>query len=135
MTTQLDHAKGYVRRGLAVLPLHWPVRTGRRLACSCARAQCTSPAKHPVGSLVPKGLRDATGDPAVIDEWFGRGRFNIGIVTGAISGIIALDVDPRHDGVDTIAGLEGDHGSLPSTRRSLVAASTSCSASGQHHSK
>jgi putative DNA primase/helicase len=120
MTTQLDHAKGYVRRGLAVLPLHWPVRTGRRLACSCARAQCTSPAKHPVGSLVPRGLRDATKDPAVIAEWFGRGRFNIGIVTGAISGIVALDVDPRHDGVDTIAGLEGDHGLLPSTWRFLT---------------
>lgn len=120
MTTQLDHAKEYVRRGMAVLPLHWPVRTGRRLACSCARAQCTSPAKHPVGSLVPKGLRDATKDPAVIDEWSGHGRFNIGIVTGAISGIVALDVDPRHDGDQTVAALEREHGPLPPTWRFLT---------------
>lgn len=120
MTTQLDHALAYTRLGMAVLPLHWPVRSGGRLGCSCDRPDCSSPAKHPYGSLVAKGLRDATKDLDVIDEWFGRGRLNIGIVTGAISGIIALDVDPRHDGDETLTGLERDHGPLPGTWRFLT---------------
>ena len=120
MTTQLDHAKGYVRRGTGgpAAPLAGAHRTTSRLLLRPRSVHL--PAKHPVGSLVPKGLRDATKDPAVIDEWFGRGRFNIGIVTGAISGIVALDVDPRHDGDQTIRRPRGEHGLLPSTWRFLT---------------
>jgi Bifunctional DNA primase/polymerase, N-terminal/Primase C terminal 1 (PriCT-1) len=43
-------------------------------------------------------LQDASKDPVKIASWFGQGQLNIGIATGVVSGIIALDVDPRHDG-------------------------------------
>jgi Bifunctional DNA primase/polymerase, N-terminal/Primase C terminal 1 (PriCT-1) len=98
MTTQLEFALWYAQSGMAILPLHWPVRHERSYRCSCGRRDCTSPAKHPFGRLAKKGLQDASKDPVKIASWFGQGQLNIGIATGVVSGIIALDVDPRHDG-------------------------------------
>jgi hypothetical protein len=60
--TVLDFAMEYSRLGLAVLPLHYPVRHQHGMVCSCGRANCNSPAKHPVGQLVPNGLKNATTD-------------------------------------------------------------------------
>jgi hypothetical protein len=42
---------------------------------------------------------------------------NIGIITGAESGIVVLDVDPRHSGDKTLADLEAKFGALPKTWR------------------
>lgn len=36
---------------------------------------------------------------------------NVGVVTGRVSGIVVLDVDPRHGGAETLAALEREHGS------------------------
>jgi hypothetical protein len=40
---------------------------------------------------------------------------NLAIVTGAVSGLVVLDVDPRHGGVASLARWERDHGALPRT--------------------
>jgi Bifunctional DNA primase/polymerase, N-terminal/Primase C terminal 1 (PriCT-1) len=120
MTTQLEFALWYAQSGMAILPLHRPVRHERSYRCSCGRRDCTSPAKHPFGRLVQQGLQDASKDPGEIANWFGQGQLNIGIATGAASGIIALDVDPRHDGDQTLAALEREHGPLPPTWRFLT---------------
>lgn len=75
-----------------VLPLRWPV-DGR---CSCGKADCSSPGKHPIGDLVPHGQKDATTDEDLINEWWERyPRANIGVATGPESGIIVVDVDGR----------------------------------------
>ena len=51
-----------------------------------------------------------------IDAWFGRWPdANVGIVTGQVSGIVVVDVDPRHDGIDSLARIEREHGALPLT--------------------
>lgn len=77
----------YAARGWRVFPLHGIVR-GR---CTCARADCPSPGKHP---LVRRGHYDATTDEVAIGEWWrGWRRANIGLVTGAESGIAVIDVD------------------------------------------
>jgi hypothetical protein len=39
----------------------------------------------------------------------------IGVVTGAISGLVVLDVDPAHGGDASLARLEREHGGLPAT--------------------
>ena len=76
--------------GWPVLPLRWPV-DGR---CSCGKADCSSPGKHPIGDLVPHGVKDATTDKDLINEWWERcPQANIGVATGAESGIIVVDVD------------------------------------------
>jgi hypothetical protein len=40
---------------------------------------------------------------------------NVGIVTGTISGLVVLDIDPRHGGDTSLAQWETEHGPLPQT--------------------
>src|SRR3989304_5847375 len=61
----------------------------------------------------------ATIDNERIRHWFGSGRphenANIGIVCGSESGLVALDIDPRHGGDASLAALEAKYGALPAT--------------------
>ena len=51
-----------------------------------------------------------------IAEWFRRWPdAGVGIVTGSISHVVVLDIDPRHGGEESLAVLEHANGSLPST--------------------
>ena len=51
-----------------------------------------------------------------VQNWFSRWpEDNVGIVTGAVSGLVVLDVDPRHGGEESLKILEREHGSLPRT--------------------
>jgi hypothetical protein len=51
-----------------------------------------------------------------VQAWFsGWPEAGIGIVTGAVSGLVVLDVDPRHGGEASLERLERQHGRLPAT--------------------
>jgi hypothetical protein len=53
---------------------------------------------------------------AEIDAWFDRWpAANIAIVTGRVSGLVVLDLDPRHGGQASIERLRDEHGPLPRT--------------------
>jgi hypothetical protein len=115
-----DAALGYAARGIPVLPLHYPllhhgglqpvpgdqqpvVRTG----CSCRDPSCGQPAKHPLGSLVPHGVKDATTNRARILAWWTRHpQANIGLATGHRFDV--LDVDGP-EGTQAIRGLAATH--------------------------
>lgn len=45
---------------------------------------------------------------------------NIGIVTGRISGLIVLDIDPRNGGDDSICRIEHDFGPIPETHEVIT---------------
>lgn len=48
--------------------------------------------------------------------WFDRWpESNVGIVTGVVSGLLVLDVDPRHGGEASLRHLQCEHGPLPRT--------------------
>ena len=54
--------------------------------------------------------------PGEVVAWFRRWpNANIGIITGKISGLAVVDVDPRHGGDETLAALECEYAPLPST--------------------
>ena len=113
-TNPLAAALGYADRGWSVIPLH-TVRDGR---CSCGKAKCDSPGKHP---HTTHGLKDASTDEQIIRRWWKRWPdANVGVVTGGCSGIVAIDIDPRHGGEDSLADLERDHGELPETVEALT---------------
>lgn len=61
------------------------------------------------------------GDPTNIDTWWGVNFYNVGVQTGRASGIIVLDIDPRHDGDESLRELENRFGKLPDTVRVLTA--------------
>jgi len=112
--TRVDSAVAYARRGWPVLPLH--TVTGGR--CSCGRGDCASPGKHP---LTAHGLKSAVADEPIIREWWARWPdANVGIATGPASGLLVLDVDPRHGGDETLAELEARYGKLPDTVEALT---------------
>ncbi len=51
-----------------------------------------------------------------VHDWFTRWpEDNLGIVTGAVSGLVVLDVDRRHGGEDSLRDLLREHGPLPRT--------------------
>lgn len=119
-STVVDYAETYLNLGFQVIPIHSPIKVRNGFVCSCGRPDCQSPAKHPVGALVRNGAKSATSDLSLAKQWFDNGAFNIGIVTGSSSRLVVLDVDPRHDGDETIAALEEKHGAMPQTLRFLT---------------
>ncbi len=55
-------------------------------------------------------------DPTEIADWVSRWPdANLAIVTGVISGLVVMDLDPRHGGVESLAHLEQHYGPLPET--------------------
>lgn len=107
-------ANDYAARGWSILPLH-EVSGGQ---CSCGNKHCTSPGKHP---RTPHGLRDATADVKRICSWWERWpQANIGILTGQSSGLVVVDLDPRHGGLKTWAALLQQHSRIPRTVQSLT---------------
>ena len=66
------------------------------------------------------GLNDATTDLEIIRQWWrSEPQFNIGIATGAISKVFAVDVDGM-DAEAELRRLEAEHGSLPVTVEAIT---------------
>jgi hypothetical protein len=90
-----QNALEYLRRGWSVIPIR-------------------PHDKRPAIRWMEYQHRLATEDE--IREWYRHWpNANVGIVTGAISGLVVLDVDPKHDGDASLEGLIREHGPLPHT--------------------
>lgn len=99
----------YVSRGWSVLPLH-SLKDGR---CTCGRDSCSSRGKHP---QTARGLHDATVEPDRVRKWWANWpSANVALRTGADSGLVVLDVDPKNGGEASLQSLEAEHQPLPST--------------------
>jgi putative DNA primase/helicase len=112
----LEAALAYAtKRGWHVFPCHTPTAEG----CSCLkRASCQDVGKHP---RTENGLKDATTDEATIRRWWKMWPdANVAIRTGAISGLVALDVDVPKGGDDSLAALEQTYSALPDTAMQLT---------------
>lgn len=110
----VDHAIQYAEKGWAVLPLH-TVIDGK---CTCGKIGCSSAGKHP---QTMNGLKSASTDLDTINTWFKHWpKANIGIATGAISGIGVIDIDPKHGGEDSLYELTKEHGKIPDTVEAIT---------------
>ena len=70
--------------------------------------------KHPLIAWQVYQQRCATVND--VRAWFARWpNANVGIVTGVVSGLVVMDVDPRHGGNESLAELEREKGPLPQT--------------------
>ena len=64
--------------------------------------------------LTAHGFKDASLDPDVVTSWWtAYPNAGIGIPTGATTGVVVLDVDPRHGGTESFDLLVKEHGSFP----------------------
>lgn len=103
------------QRGWAVLPLNWVAEDG---TCSCNSAECSSIGKHP---RTRRGVKDASKSQDTIRAWWEKWPdANLGLATGKISGIVVLDVDRRHGGIDSLRKIENKYGSVPDGPRVLT---------------
>lgn len=86
----LQWALYYGRLGWHIVPCYFPTPTG----CSCGRRKCPDQdrGKHPA---LTGWQKHATSSQRQIERWWtGRFRgYNIGLATGAQSGVIAADID------------------------------------------
>lgn len=113
----LEAALVYASRAWPVAPAH---SISPRGGCTCGRSDCGSPGKHP---LTEHGLNDATTDERTIREWWTKWPWaNIIVRTGMVGDrcLVALDIDPRHDGDENLSMLEARHGALPTTPRQIT---------------
>jgi hypothetical protein len=92
MSANLYAALGYAAAGRAVFPLM--VRS-----------------KEPA---IARGFKACTTNPETIRRYWRVPDRNIGLATGAISGVWVLDVD-GDDGAASLRALEAEHGKLPET--------------------
>ncbi len=115
MTVHLKaSALWYAAHGWFVLPLH----SMRDSVCTCGKSGCSSPAKHP---HTKNGVKDASADPSVIGRWWKQWPgANVGVCTGARSGIVVLDIDPRHGGDTSLTAFTQENGELPETVEALT---------------
>jgi hypothetical protein len=128
-----DAALGYASRGIPVLPLHYPLphRDGLQPltdgqpmvasrpspSCSCRDPSCGQPAKHPLGSLVPHGVTDATINRARVLSWWSRHpQANIGLATGHRFDVLDVDGPEGHAAMRVLAAEYGLASSGPLVR-------------------
>ena len=103
----LDSALRYVRKGKSILPLHGIQEDG---SCTCGRADCSSPGKHP---RISNGVKGASSDAEQIRAWWERWPdANIGRTTGSGEGVIDVDMP---DGPESIARLREEGKDIPET--------------------
>ena len=108
----LDHALSYLDRGWSVIPATEVNADG---VCSCGQARCKSAGKHPRIAWTQYQQRRPTAE-AVRAWWTRWPNANVAVVTGAVSGLVVLDIDPRHGGDESLIDL----GTLPPTLTSLT---------------
>jgi putative DNA primase/helicase len=110
----VEIALAYAARGWAIFPVH-SLTNG---VCTCGRDECESAGKHP---RTKTGLKEATTDAEQIREWWSRWPgANVGLATGAVSGLLVLDVDVDSGGEESATTLEAEHRHLPATVTALT---------------
>lgn len=99
-----DAALAYAALRWYVIPLHTPRPGG---LCSCRDPKCQNQGKHP---RTRHGLSDASIDEDTIRAWWEMWPdANLGIVCGP-SGLVVIDVDPRHGGDEDWRDLKAKYG-------------------------
>jgi Bifunctional DNA primase/polymerase, N-terminal len=125
-----DAALGYASRGIPVLPLHHPLphrgdlqpvdgdqQPGVGSRCSCRNPGCGQVGKHPLGSLVPHGVKDATCNRARILAWWTRHpQANIGLATGHCFDVLDVDGPQGAHAIQELAAIHGFQSSGPLVR-------------------
>jgi hypothetical protein len=125
-----DAAVGYAARGIPILPLHYPLphrnslqpagapqAAVARAGCSCRDPGCGQVGKHPLGALVPHGVKDATTNRARILAWWTRHpQANIGLATGHIFDVLDVDGPIGAQAIQEVAAAHGLHSTGPLVR-------------------
>ena len=110
----LDQALYYASIGLSVIPVHGIIDG----VCTCGKATCSKPGKHP--RIKWRVAHDKALTEAELKAlWERLPKSNVGIVTGSISGIAVIDVDGQ-EGVESLKEIGLDIPEMPRTPTSMT---------------
>lgn len=86
-TSVLGMMEWFAKQDISVLPIHGAAEG----CCTCGDAECASPGKHPISSLVSHGVKDATTDLKTIRRWHRKHPdMNYAVAT---EGLAVIDCD------------------------------------------
>ena len=110
----IEMALASAKHGWRLFPLFGVHVEGGLRVCECARgAECQDTGKHP---RIKNWQNRASTNPILIKRWFRRWpTANVAIATGSASGLVAIDIDAKHDGDVALSILEDRYGTLPPT--------------------
>lgn len=98
--TCLEAALDYLARGWSVVPIA---------------------AGGKIPSIAWQVYQDRHADPDEVRDWYRRWPgAGVGVVTGPISGLAVIDVDPRHGGTESLLAWQERRGPLPPTVEALT---------------
>ena len=125
-------AVGYASCGIPVLPLHYlvtrlraprltpaggPLASSAWMGCSCGDPGCSQVGKHPLGTLVPHGVKDATTNRArILAWWASQPLANIGLATGHRFDVLDVDGPSGAQAIQELAATYGLQSSGPLVR-------------------
>lgn len=111
-TPLLEAAIAYASHGFRVLPV-WGIRLIDGVAtCTCGRAGCSTPGKHPIERAWQKKASDDA--DTVRDARRSRPHANIGLAMGGETRLVAIDIDGEK-GRTSLRELEENVQPLPET--------------------
>lgn len=114
----LDIALSYIKRGWPCFPCRHADETTDNFDPETGEVEVLK-VKTPITS---NGFKAATRFKHILERWW---RDNpdamIGVPTGAQINAWVLDIDPRHNGNETLAALETEYGDLPATLTATTA--------------
>jgi hypothetical protein len=85
--------------------------------CSCRDPGCGQPGKHPLGALVPHGVKDATCNRArVLAWWTSHPQANIGLAIGRLFDVLNVDGPAGEHAIRQLAAAHGLASSGPLVR-------------------
>jgi hypothetical protein len=104
----LPFALDMAAQGIAVFPVYGCTDG----TCHCPEgSECRSAGKHPIPSLTPRGVKNATTDSKQIRRWFAKEpHANLAWAMGGPLRLIGVDVDPRSEGDASLCDLVDAHG-------------------------
>lgn len=103
MTDLLGAALEYLIRGWNVVPLWWPIAGW----CACRKGTtCPTPGKHPCLPAWRHLQTERAHADALAAWWTEWPTANIGILTGVVSQLAVVDIDPRNGGDETLHELD-----------------------------
>lgn len=96
----VDAALDYLRRGWSVIPVR-------------------PRSKRPI--IAWQSYQEHPPSADLVRHWYERWPdANVAVVTGAVSGLVVVDVDPAHGGGASLQRLQKDHGVLPTTLEAIT---------------
>lgn len=98
----------------------FPVHSIEDGKCTCRKAGCNSPGKHP---RTGQGVKDASNDSTTVENWLRTWPdTNWGLACGKESNVIVIDIDAKSGGFPSLEEYENSRpaGPLPETLISLT---------------